>query len=175
MEKFQELTKCLKDKYDTYLSTKANPRNTVDSLGIKVGDHIWIRIFAFSDRLAYLSSLLPRFKAAKVTAILGKTSLVLEDLENGKKITRHLVDCFPIKPVSNFSNLFVNSRAAVSQEVDEDFGGMPASNLPGVFRDGAGIGELVPKTTDDDDGQLQEAKNAWEGRLRHKNKVNYKE
>ena len=70
VKKYQAIAKCLKDKYDTYLCTKANPRASVQSLGIEKGQNVWIRIFAFSDRLAYLSSLLPRFKVAKVHEIL---------------------------------------------------------------------------------------------------------
>ena len=175
VRKFQELTKCLKVKYDTYLSMKANPRATVDSLGIEPGQNVWIRIFAFSERLAYLSSLLPRFKAAKVLKILGKTSLVLEDLETGKKITRHLTDCYPIKPVGNFSNLFLNSKAAVNQDVEEDFGGMPASNLPGVIRDGAGIEELKHEEAQASKDQPDDNTEEWRGRLRQRKEINYKE
>ena len=181
VQKFQDLTLCLKNKYDTYLCQKANPRATVDSLGLQVGDHVWIRIFAFTERLAYLSSLLPRFKVARITAILGKTSVVLEDLESGRKITRHLADCYPIKPVGNFSNLFLNSKAAIQQEVDEDFGGMPESNLPGVYKDGAGVDQVAPQTAQNDSEQglekrTVESANNWTNRLRQRGaKPNYKE
>ena len=171
----------MKEKYDTYLCQKANPRATVDSLGLQVGDHVWIRIFAFSERLAYLSSLLPRFKVAKILAILGKSSIVLEDLETGRKITRHLADCYPIKPVGNFSNLFLNSKAAVQQEVDEDFGGMPESNLPGIYKDGVGVDQFAVEQPRIDEEKLEEEPSVeevdkWCNRLRRRGvKINYKE
>ena len=181
VDKFQKMTEVLKNKYDTYLCMKNNPRATVHSLGIQKGQKIWIRIFAFSERLAYLSSLLPRFKAAKVTEILGKTSLVLEDLETGKKITRHLSDCYPIKPVGNYSNLFLNSKAAVTQDVEEDFGGMPASNLPGIYLDGVAVDEmkkeeLAIKQQKANDVTESEKVENWSKRLRKRGgKINYKE
>ena len=116
-----------------------------------------------------------------MTEILGKTSLVLEDLETGKKITRHLSDCYPIKPVGNYSNLFLNSKAAVIQDVEEDFGGMSASNLPGIYLDGVAVDEIKKEElaiqkpeAKDDEPSAQDIEN-WSKRLRKGNsKVNYK-
>ena len=179
VKKFQALTKCLRDRYDTYLNMKGNPRATVDSMRIQEGQNVWIRIFAFSDRLAYLSSLLPRFKVAQVVKILGKTSLVLEDQESGRKITRHLSDVYPIEPVGNFSNLFVNSRAAGEQDIAEDFGGLGTEHLTGVYPDGTAIDQLKRDERDvhvakgDMDGKDT---NVWVGRLRKRPEVGkYKE
>ena len=115
---------------------------TVDSMGIQAGDTVWIRIFAFSERLAYLSSLLPRFKAARIIGILGKSSLMLEDSETGRRITRHLTDVYPIKPTGNFSNLFQGPREAIQQDVAEDFGGMKPSEIPEICLDGQDVDQL---------------------------------
>ena len=176
IQKFQQMTKTLKEKYDTYLCTKGNPRHTVHSLGIRKGQQIWIRIFAFSPRLAYLSSLLPRFKAAKVIEITGKTSLILEDLETGKMISRALVDCYPIKPSGNFSNLFVNSKQAIQQDGEEDFGGLTEKQIPGVCLDATGVDRIKQEERDEEKGPTKEEVAQWSERLRKRDtKMNYKE
>ena len=106
---------------------------------------------------------------------------MLEDLETGKKITRHLSDCYPIKPVGNYSNLFLNSKAAVTQDVEEDFGGMPASNLPGIYLDGVAVDEmkkeeLAIKQQKANDVTESEKVENWSKRLRKRGgKINYKE
>ena len=199
VKKFQELIAILKQKYDTYLCSKGNPRLTVDSMGIKPGDTLWIQIFAYSERLAYLSSLLPRFKAAKIVGVLGKSSLMLEDQETGRKITRHLTDVYPIKPTGNFSNLFQGPKEAIQQDVEEDFGGMKPSEIPEVCLDGNDVDQLkqdeskrlaedsvsskdvVPTPSDqskpDDETPVKEREvQKWVTRLRHRGqKVNYKD
>ena len=171
VKKFQQMTKVLKEKYDTYLNMRKGPRSTIFSMGIEKGKIVWIRIFAFSSRLAYLSSLLPRFKAARVIEILGKTSLVVEDLESGQKLTRHLTDVFPIKPTGNFSNLFLDSRQAQSQDIEEDFGGLSTKALPKLVLRGRDIdeikqAEMVQQGTEEPN---------WSQRLRKRGKkINYK-
>ena len=171
IKKFQEITKVLKEKYDSYLCSKGSPRHTIDSMGIKVGQTIWIKIHAYSTRLAYLSSLLPRYKAAKVVAILGKTSLVVEDRETGRLVNRHLSDCFVIKATGNYSNLFTDSKTSCQQDVEEDFGGMDLKDVPKVALGSSD----VAKIKNDEAQQEQTAEvQKWTGRLRKREKINYK-
>ena len=57
------------------------------------------------------------------------SSLLLNDLETGKVISRHLQDVFPIKLAGNFSNLFQDSISAKQDEIEEDFAGLPPSKV----------------------------------------------
>ena len=174
IKKFQAMTKVLKEKYDVYICSKGNPRNTVDSMGIKVGQTIWIKIHAYSSRLAYLTTLLPRYKAAKVVEILGKSSLALEDLETGRLINRHLSDCYPIRPTGNFSNLFTDSKIANQSDVEEDFGGMTEKQIPEVMLDSTAVDQL--KRNEEALAQTGEKTiEKWSGRLRKQKRVNYKD
>ena len=172
IKKFQEMTKVLKEKYDTFLCSKGSPRNTTDSMGIKVGQTIWIKIHAYSTRLAYLSSLLPRYKSAKVVAILGKTSIVVQDKETGRLVNRHLSDCFVIKATGNYSNLFTDSRTSCQQDIEEDFGGMDIREVPGVALNSADVARL--KNDETQEAEAQEVQ-GWAGRLRKRDKMNYKD
>ena len=175
IQKFQEMTKLLKTKYDAYLCSKGNPRLTVDSMGIKIGHTIWIKIHAYSTRLAYLTALLPRYKAAKVVGILGKTSLVVEDQETGRMVNRHLSDCFLIKATGNFSNLFTDSKIANQQDVEEDFGGMELSEIPGVTLDSTAVNDLKSQEQAAAQKEKESSPEKWGSRLRKREKVNYKD
>ena len=164
IEKSRELLKILKGRYDVYLCQKGSPRHTVESLGLEVGQVVWVRIFAYSTRLAYLSSLLPRFKPAKILAILGRTSLLLEDVESGRKINRHLTDVYPMKSVGNYSNLFQDSLTAHQTEAVEDFGNAPISDIPAMIPDGAKVEEMEREAEAEPEVEPEGA--SWEGRLR---------
>ena len=137
-----------------------------------MGQTIWIKIHAYSTRLAYLSSLLPRYKAAKVVAILGKTSLVVQDKETGKLVNRHLSDCFVIKNTGNFSNLYTDSKTSCQQDVEEDFGGMELQDVPKVALGSADVAKL--KNDEAQQEQTTEVQE-WTGRLRKRERINYKD
>ena len=183
IKKFQDMNKVLKEKYDVMLCQKGSPRHTVDSLGIEPGMTVWIRIFKFAPRLAYLSSLLPKFKPAKVITILGKTSLLLEDLESGRKVCRHLTDVYPMKAVGNFSNLFRDGLSAQQQEAEEDFSNTPVNKVPEMCLDGTGVDRLKQeevrqkvdhrKSGSTVSGESKQAR-VWDKRLRQRKQVNYK-
>jgi hypothetical protein len=62
--------------------------HTVYSMPVDIGDTIYFRIFRLSPRLAYLSAIMPRWKLGKVTKILGRTLIVIKDLETDRLISR---------------------------------------------------------------------------------------
>ena len=106
--------------------------------------------------------------------ITGQTSLILEDLETGKLISRALVDCYPIKPSGNFSNLFINSKESVQQDVEEDFGGLEETQIPGVCLDATGVDRI--KQEEEEEEEKQPARERMMERLRKRDKkINYKE
>ena len=165
IKKMREINDVLIKKYDVYLSQKSNKRHTVETLGLKIGDSCWIRIFAFSSRLKYLKHLLPSWRMAKIEKIVGKTSLLLRDSETGKLISRHLQDVSPVKLCGNFQNLFTDSLTAQKNEIEEDFEGLKADQIPHL--DGTAIDGAL-KTQNPDESEDLQAK--WQGRLRRRKK-----
>ena len=163
MQKLRDINECLVDTYDVLLSQKSNKRQTVHTLGLKVGDVVWIRIFKVSERLKYMKHLLPSWKLAKIVRINGMASLLCRDLETQRLISRHLQDCAPVKQTGNFSNLLTDTISGRSHEVEEDFGGFDADNVPNL--DGRAIDNELSKSRQTD-GVVDEPQEGWKGRLR---------
>lgn len=169
IKKMREINDVLVKKYDIYLSMKSNKRHTVDSLKIKVGDPCWVKIFAYSSRLKYLKHILPSWKIARVEKIVGQTSLLLRNEDNGQLISRHLQDVFPVKFCGNFQNLFTDSVTAQKNEIDEDFDGLEPEQIPHL--DGAGVDDAVRRTS----SEIQKQNKSWKGRLRAQKRVDYRD
>ena len=163
MQKLRDINKCLVDTYDVLLSQKSNKRQTVHTLGLKVGDVVWIRVFKVSKRLKYMKHLLPSWKLAKIVRINGMASLLCRDLETQRLISRHLQDCAPVKQVGNFSNLLTDTITGRSHEIEEDFGGLEADKVPNL--DGRAVdhelSKAKPPLSDVNEPQV-----GWKGRLR---------
>ena len=172
IRELKKINDLLVEKYDIYLSQKSNKRHTVDTLGLKVGDLVWVRCIQFSSRLKYMKHLLPKWKLAEIVRINGMTSLLLKDKESGKIISRHLQDVAPVKPCKNYANLYQDSWNSHQNEVEEDFGGKPADEIPAL--DGRAIDDALDQSRDARaDAQL--SKESWKGRLRNRRKVDYRE
>ena len=132
--KLREINNVLRDKYGIYLSQKNSTRHTIESLGIKNGDWVWTRMHSLPGsraEMAYLSSLMPRFKPAQVVHILGRTSMILKTKDTGRLISRALVDCYPMKRIGNWSNLFVDSLSACQRSVEEEEENLESREITG--------------------------------------------
>ena len=152
VKKLREMNKCLVEKYDIVLSQKSNKRQTVQSMNLKIGDLIWVRVIKYTERLVYLKHLLPKWKLAKIVRFNGMTSLLCLDVSTNQLLSRHLQDCAPVKQTGNYSNLFTDSRTSHSHEIEEDFGGAEANEIPEVLEGS--------KETVIDDGSKQASKQA---------------
>ena len=128
----RELNQVLIDKYSLLLSQKSNKRHTVESLKLKIGDKVWIRIIKFSPRFHHLKHLLPRWKLAEIVEILGMTSLLLKDCESGRIVSRHLVDVAPVLVPKSYRNLYTDSLTANKNEIEEDFQGVGVNEIPNL-------------------------------------------
>ena len=116
IEFLQQITDFYLNKYDLYLSQKRPCNHTVSSLGLEVGQKVWVRIFKYGKNLKYLKSILPKAKLAEITHINGATSLILRDEETGRVISRHLSDVFLVEFTGNFSNLYKDSLTSQKEE-----------------------------------------------------------
>jgi hypothetical protein len=110
--------------------------HTVHSMPVEIGDTIYFCIFRLSPRLAYLSTIMPRWKLGEVTKILGRTSIVIRDLETDRLISRHLFDVRLHKIPRSYLNLYNSSGIAAEQKQEdspaengEDFGGTSAVKI----------------------------------------------
>ena len=176
IKKMRELNNVLVNHYNLYISQKANKRHTVHTMGLKVGDYVWCRIFQFSPRLKYLKHLLPRWKLAKIIRINGMTSLLLQDDESGRIISRHLQDIAPVKAGKNYTNVYADTLSSHKFEVEEDFGGKEADEIPHL--DGKALDGVVTKSKQNKqkaDQQQTENADGWKTRLRPRKKTSYKE
>ena len=55
-----------------------------------------------------------------MTKILGPTSLILEDIDSGRKISRHLVDVYKCQLGANFGNLYQTPEESAKQDCLEE-------------------------------------------------------
>jgi hypothetical protein len=117
----------LRSEYKMALKLTRSYHN-VYTMPVSEGDTVYFRIFKFSTRLAYLSAIMPRWKLGKVTKILGRTSVVIKDLDTGRLISRHLSDLRLHKVPKSYLNLYgpglgVDNRSQPAED-GEDFGGV---------------------------------------------------
>ena len=78
---------------------------------------------------------------AKVIKILGATSLLLEDVETSRLVTRHLSDVYVVELTGNFGNLYKDTLTSHREELLETFGGRDPDNVP--IMDAAGKDHLL--------------------------------
>ena len=173
VESMRKVNDILVEKYDLFLSQKANKRHTVQTLGLSVGDVVWVRCFKFSPRLKYMKHILPKWKLAEIVRINGMTSLLLRDEESKVIISRHLQDVAPVKPCKNYSNLYTDSWTAHKNETEEDFEGKDPDEIPAL--DGKAIEGALAKESFATPNDEVEKGEPWKGRLRRKERRNYKE
>ena len=169
IQKLQDINKVLIEKYDIFLAQKSNKRHTVTSLGLKVGDPVWMKIFQFSPRLKFMKHILPKYKLAKIEKILGQTTLILRNDDTGKLVSRNLQDCAPVKFTGNYGNLYTDSLTAQKTEIEEDFQGLEPSQIP--YFDSIGLDREILEAKK----QTEREPEDWNKRLRSRKKVNYKE
>ena len=142
MEFMQTVAMHFRDKYDLYLSQLRPNRATVDSKGWKEGQLVWIRIFKYAKHLKHLKSILPKVKMARVKKIVGATALILEDIDTGKLVSRHLSDVFDVQMTGSFGNLYKDALSSQREEMLEDFGGVQDPKQIPVF-DAAGKDNML--------------------------------
>ena len=138
-----KLSKFFADKYDTYLSQMRSDRRTVYSMGIKENEIVYVRIFKPKKDLKYLKSILPKFKLARVTKILGATSLILTDLDSGKSLSRNLADVYKVSHGSDYGNLYGDTLKANMEEIRETYHDLSFTKLP--ILDGRGKARLLSR------------------------------
>ena len=104
------------------------------------------------------------------------TSLLLQDDESGRIISRHLQDIAPVKAGKNYTNVYADTLSSHKVEVEEDFGGKEADEIPHL--DGKALDGVVTKSKQNKqkaDQQQTENDNGWKPRLRPRKKTSYKE
>ena len=100
-----------------------------------------MRIFKPKKDLKYLKSILPKFKLARVTKILGATSLILTDLDSGKSLSRNLADVYKVSHGLSYGNLYGDTLKANMEEIRETYHDLSFTKLP--ILDGRGKARLL--------------------------------
>ena len=113
--------------YDLELSQARSQRNTVHNLKISVGDLVYYRLFAYPATSKHLKHLMPRFLIAKVSKILGPTSLIVTDVKSDRQISRNLADVYLVPTNSSFPNLYLTGP----QSLLDDFRELETTELIG--------------------------------------------
>ena len=116
----QNVTQFFQNKYDIMLSRLRSKRHTVHSLKIFEGSKVFYRVHQYPVSAKHIKTLLPRFRLGTVTKILGPTSLILEDIDSGRKISRHLVDVYKCQLGANFGNLYQTPEESAKQDCLEE-------------------------------------------------------
>jgi hypothetical protein len=104
---------------ELYYPCVGTRKTTVESMNIELGDQIFYRVFKFNSKVAYLSSLLPKFRRGMVENVLGRCLIIRTDL-----ISRDISDIYPLKSPSAYPNLYLRPDVAskkVSDESNDDF------------------------------------------------------
>ena len=109
----------MRKHYGAYLSVARPKLHTVESLGITEGSRVYFKIYEYNSRLAYFSSLLPKFGTGIVIKTLSRTSLLIKNDATGRTISRHLTDVFPFKPAPIYGNVYTNPLQARVDDVME--------------------------------------------------------
>ena len=109
----------MRKHYGAYLSVARPKLHTVESLGIVEGSRVYFKIYEYNSRLAFFSSLLPKFGTGIVIKTLSRTSLLIKNDATGRTISRHLTDVFPLKPAPIYGNVYTNPLQARIDDVME--------------------------------------------------------
>ena len=114
------IAQTMRRHYGAYLSVARPKHHTVESLGIKDGAKIYFKIYNYNNKLAYFSSLLPKFGIGTVIKTLSRTSLLIRNDATGKTVSRHLTDVFPYKAAPIYGNVYTDPLQARIDDVMEN-------------------------------------------------------
>ena len=115
----RQIADVMRKHYQAYLSVARPKLHTCESLGITVGSRVYLKVFEYGPKLAYFSSLLPKFNSGQVTKVVSRTSILVRNDATGKVVSRHLTDIFPMRPAPLYGNTYQNPLDARIAEEDE--------------------------------------------------------
>ena len=117
----RQIAEAMRKHYKAYLSVARPKLHTCESLGITEGSRIYFKVYEYSNRLAYFSSLLPKFQSGQVTKIISRTSVLVRNDATGKIVSRHLTDVFPMRPAPLYGNTYENPLdARIAEEIETE-------------------------------------------------------
>ena len=91
--------------------------------------------------------------------IFVSASLILEDLDTKKQVSRHLSDVYKLNFHHSYANLYKDTKKANLEEIEETFNNLPYDKLP--IADG-----MTKLKLNETDGQKSDDENAVGHRMR---------